>query len=69
MIAFSGGYDTRRTAAAWHNYLETPNETTLKELRDAKRSDRWQIFVCELVLGGVLIWPVIALVRLSNKES
>ena len=69
MLTFPGGYDSSKTAVAWHDYHETPNETTLKALQDAKRSERWHIFVCELVLGAVLVWPVIALVRLSNRES
>ena len=69
MIIIPGSYDSRGTAVAWHDYHEAPSETTLKEFQDAKRSDRWHIFVCELVLGGVLVWPVIALVRLSKRES
>jgi len=68
MLVFSGGYDSRETARAWHNYHEAPSDTTLKELQDAKKLDRWHIFVCEMVLGAVLIWPVIALIRHSKRE-
>ena len=69
MLAFSGGYDSHKTALAVYHHLESPSETTLNELQAAKRSDRWHIFVYEMILAPVLIWPVIQLVRLSKRES
>jgi hypothetical protein len=68
MVAFAGGYDGRKTAVASRNYREAPSEITRSELHAAKRSDRWHILICELVMGALLIWPVISLVRLSNRE-
>ena len=69
MLALSGGYDGRRTAAAWRRHYEAPSETTLEEIQAAKRSDRWHIVSCEGILGTVLIWPVIALARLSRRAD
>jgi hypothetical protein len=69
MVAVSGDYNSSRTAVAWYRYHTAPSEMTLKEFQDAKRSDRWHILVCELILGGVLVWPVIALIHLSKRES
>jgi hypothetical protein len=69
MLAFSGGYDSHTTAVAWHHHHEARSEMTLKELQAAKRSDRWHILFYEMILGAALIWPVIALIRLSRKES
>lgn len=69
MVAFSGGYDSHSTAVAWRHHHDAPSEAMLKELNTAKWSDRWHILAYEVVLGAVLIWPVIALVRLSRKES
>ncbi len=69
MLAFSGGYHSHRTAVAWYENYKAPGERTARALQDAKRSDRWHIFLCELVLGAVLVWPVLALVRLDRQES
>ena len=70
MLAFSGGYDSHKTAVAWHHHHgESPSETTLNELQAAKASDRWHIFAYEMILGTVIIWPVIQLVRLNERES
>ena|SRR5947209_6364656 len=69
MLSFSGLYDNHRTALAWHRYNDAPSETTRREIRDAKSLDRREILLWEVALGTVLIWPVIAVFRLSKKES
>ena len=69
MLAFSGGYDSHKTAVAWYHHHESPSETTLNELQAAKWSDRWHIFAYEMILGTALIWPVIQLVRPSKRDS
>ena len=69
MLLLPGSYDSRKTAVAWGRYHEAPSASTFKELQAAKRSDRWTILVCELVLGGVRVLPVAALIRMERKTS
>ena len=68
MLSFSGLYDTRRTALAWHHYHDMRSDATRREIEDAKRLDRREILMWETALGTVLIWPVVALVRLTKKH-
>jgi len=68
MLSFSGLYDTRRTALAWHRYHDALSDATWRGIQDAKGLDRREILIWEAVLGTVLIWPVIALARPSKKQ-
>jgi hypothetical protein len=68
MVSFSGLYDSQRTARARRQYHDAPSETAGKELQDAKVSDRWHILVYELLLAGVLVWPVAALIRTEWRD-
>jgi hypothetical protein len=67
MVGLPGFYDSRKTALAWRQYHDSPGEATLRQLQDAKRSERWQILVCELILAGVVVWPVLAVIRLDRR--
>lgn len=69
MLIFPGLHDTRRMALAVQRYHEAPSDATRAELEDAKRLDRGEILIWEAALGVVLIWPVVALVRLAEKQS
>jgi hypothetical protein len=69
MICFPGTYDSRAMAVAWGHYHDAPSDKTRQEIQDARRSDHWHIFVCELVFGAIRVWPVIALIQTSKRTS
>jgi hypothetical protein len=68
MLSFSGFYDTRRTSLAWHRYHDAPSDATRREIEHSKRLDRREIVIWEAALGTVLIWPVVALTRLTKRQ-
>jgi hypothetical protein len=67
MAGCPGLYDSKRRAIAYHHYSGTPNEATRIELEEAKRLDRRDILVYELVMAGVLAVAVYAFIRTGRK--
>jgi hypothetical protein len=66
MISLPGSQDSRRMAKAWAHYRDTPNDSTRKELEDARAADRKQMIKIELALGAILAIPTVLFVKLSK---
>ena len=71
MVGFPGLYDSRTRAEAFRHYRDDQSETTVKELQDAKASDRQHILIYELVFGGVLtmLWFVLLRTEKNAYEN
>ena len=69
MAGCPGLYDSRRSFIAHaHNY-DAPSEATRIELEQAKRLERSDIMVFELVMGGVFALAVYAFMRAGRKAQ
>jgi hypothetical protein len=66
-VCYPGLYDSKRRAAAQLNYTEAPNDMTRMELENAKRIDRRDLLLCELVTCGLFAVTVYAFVRAGKK--
>jgi hypothetical protein len=67
MIVFPGQYDSHTRAVTFRHYRDAPSDTTLKEFKDAKASDRRHILIYEVVIGGVLAMLWFALIRADKS--
>ena len=67
MAGCPGLYDTKRSIIAHAHHYDAPSEATRLELERAKRLDRRDIFVVELVMGGVVASAVYAFIRAGRK--
>jgi hypothetical protein len=67
MVACPGLYDSHTKAVAFRHYSDAPSDATLRELQDAKKSDRWHILIYELVLGGLLAASSLVLIRVDKN--
>ena len=68
MICLPGLQDTKQMATAWNHYHDTPNDTTRKELEDARIADRKQMIIMELVLGTFLVLCGVGFVKAGKKQ-
>ena len=67
MAGCPGQYDSKRRAIASGHYYDAPNEATHIELEEAKRLDRRDILVYELVMAGVFVGAAYAFIRAGRK--
>jgi hypothetical protein len=54
MAGCPGLYDSKRRSEAERRYARAPNEETRRGIEEAKRLDRRDIFVFEMVMAGIL---------------
>ena len=69
MAGCPGLWDTKRRRIAFHNYRETPSEVTKAALVEAKRLDRRNIIVFEVVMGGIACVAALALLRMKEPSA
>ena len=67
MASCPGLYDSKRSAIAHRHHYDAPNEVTRIELEEAKRLDRRDILVYQLVMAGVFTVTVYAFIRAGRK--
>jgi hypothetical protein len=69
MAGCPGLYDSNRRAIAHRHYYDAPSEATRIELEEAKRLDRRDIVVYELVMAGVFTVAVYAFIRAGRRAQ
>ena len=69
MVGCPGLYDSKRSVLAHRHYYDAPGQWTQRELDEARRLDRRDILIYELVLGAILVSSVFTLLRLDKNVS
>ncbi len=67
MVGCPGFYDSKRRAIAHRHYSDSPTQSTRLELEEAKRLDRRDILICELVMAGIFVGAGYVFVRANRK--
>jgi hypothetical protein len=67
MAGCPGLYDSQRRFTAQRHYGDAPSEETRREIEEAKRLDRRDIWVFEFVMLGVLGFSVYAYIRAGKS--
>ncbi len=69
MVGLTGLVDSKRKVLALSEYRSTPNETTLRELKEARKAELRSIVPVEIVLGLVLGTFSFVYVRLQQRNA
>lgn len=69
MLGCPGIYDSHRTAVAYRHYFDNKNDETRREVDAARKLDRRDIVVWEIIMAAVLAGAIYGFIRAGRRTE